>query len=384
MPKPIRIIHPPQVVEALIDVMTVRLPLHLQHTRITPREAMQVLAYASVNHTSVEASCAHLAGAPSGNRLREVLLPALPAPAVLQRQLNAALRAQVPRAMLRGTRDYEIAVDITQIPYHGQPQTDPAEVMRGKAKAGTTHFHGYVTVSLVHTRRRYVLALLFVRLHDRMADLVKRALDVVNRLKIRLRRVLLDAGFCAVEVFRALDRRGLSYIVPLKLRGRSGGVRTLFHGRASYQTGYTLHSPQHGAYTVQAVVARRYAHGRYRRRGARWFAFAVAGLPLQGTAAGHAVFEWYRRRFGIEASYRLMNQVRARTTSRDPVFRLLLVGLALLLVNLYTQLRVGLTERPARRHAWLSLRRLASLIAHAIEAALGIAPVFQRHVVPFS
>jgi putative transposase len=294
--------------------------------------------------------------------------------------------------MLKGTRDYEIAVDLTQIPYHGQPQESAEEVMRGKAKSGTTHFHGYVTVSLVHTQRRFVLALLFVRQHDTRVDLVRRALEPVQRLKIRIRRVLLDAGFCTIAVFRALDRRGVSVSVsvsvsdsvPLKLHGKSGGVRKLFHGRRSYPTPYTLHSPAQGegAYTVQAVVVCRYSRGRFKRHGVRWFAYAVAGLTVRGAASCRAVFEWYRRRFGIESSYRLMNHVRARTASRNPVFRLLLVGLALILVNLYTLLRSSLTECPTRARAWLSLRRIGSMIAHAVEFLFGIAPVLQRHSIP--
>lgn len=382
MPKPKRIIHAPQVLSALVETVKPYLPLELKDTRIAPEQVLQVLAYASVERTTVEASCAHLAGAPSGNRLREVLLPALPARPVLQGKLNTILRRQVPRVMLKGTRDYEIALDLTQIPYHGQPHDDADEVMRGKAKSGTTHFHGYVTVSLVHTHRRFVLALLFVQRQDPLVDLVRRALQQVQRLNIRIRRVLLDAGFCAVQVFRALDRRGLSYLVPLKLRGKSGGVRALFRGRRSYHTPYTLRSATHGAYTVEAVVVCRYSKGHFKRPGVRWFAYAVAGLSLRGAGACRAVFEWYRRRFGIESSYRLMNQVRARTASRHPVFRLLLVGLALVLVNLYTRLRASLSECPARTRAWLSLRRIGSLIAHAVESVFGIAPVFQRHSIP--
>lgn len=46
------------------------------------------------------------------------------------------------------------------------------------------------------------------------------------------------------------------------------------------------------------------------------------------------VFELYRKRFGIEISYRQMDQVLVRTISRKPTSRLLLVGLALVLVNL--------------------------------------------------
>jgi putative transposase len=43
----------------------------------------------------------------------------------------------------------------------------------------------------------------------------------------------------------------------------------------------------------------------------------------------------YRRRFGIETGYRLIEQVRARTTSPNPALRFLLMGVALLIVNMW-------------------------------------------------
>jgi hypothetical protein len=90
----------------------------------------------------------------------------------------------------------------------------------------------------------------------------------------------------------------------------------------------------------------------------------------------------YRQRFGIETSYRQMNQVRARTTSRNPTLRLLLVGLAFILVNLYVALRDCLTTylladlKPAR--FWLSLSRLAFLLGRAVEQCLGVTAVIQH------
>lgn len=385
MPKPTRImrpIHAPQVMDALMETIRPYFPLHLQNTRITSETVLAVLAYASVNALTLGASCACLEQAPSGNRLREVLLPALPELSVLQRRLNTILRRQLPAALLRGPRGREIAIDLVQVPYHGQPYADAEEVMRGPARSGTTHFHGYLTVSVVHTQRRHVLAVLFVHKHDTMGDLVKRALKLVKRLKIRIRRVLLDAGFCAVEVFRALDRRRLSYIVPLRPRGKSGGVRKLLVGQRSYSTTYTLNSNRDGKYSVQAAVVVRRSPPHFRRHGLRRFAFAVSGLSLRTLAACRAVFQMYRHRFGIESSYREMHQVRARTASRHPGLRLLLVGLALILVNLYVLLRTHASPYQFRARVRLSLRQLAALIDHAIESAFGIAPVFHRRGIP--
>src|SRR5439155_23099479 len=55
-------------------------------------------------------------------------------------------------------------------------------------------------------------------------------------------------------------------------------------------------------------------------------------------ASPAAVFETYRRRFGIETSYRQMHEGRIRTTTRNPVIRLLYVGIALVLRNLWVWL----------------------------------------------
>ena len=91
----------------------------------------------------------------------------------------------------------------------------------------------------------------------------------------------------------------------------------------------------------------------------------------------------YRQRFGIESSYRQMNQVRARTSTRNPVIRLLLVGLAFVLFNRYISLRQNLSssiKQPLQlpKRFWLSLRRLALLLGRAIERLWGITEVLQH------
>lgn len=365
MHKPNPIIHAPVILASLRKLMQRRLPLRLRNTRLTSDDLITVLGYASLNRTTIESSCHSLESAPSGNRLREVLMAALPTRVVLQRQLNTLLRDQLPAGLLKGRRGYTVAMDLTQIPYHGQPAASEDEIMRSGMRSGTTHFHGYATVSIVHDRRRYVLALYFVQLHDAMHEIVRKLLDRLYTLKIRLRRMLLDKGFCSAAVFRLLDQRHLAYLIPLSVRGRSGGVRCLLHGRLSYFTTYTLHGSGYRPYTVRAVVVCRYNKGRYRRRGIARFAYAVAGLPSGSLPS--AVFELYRQRFAIETSYRQMHQVRARTSSRNPILRLLLVGIAFALVNLYVFLRSTVQDSSHRVYRF-TLIHLADLLIRAILA----------------
>ena len=157
-----RILRSQQVLNAFITIVRAYLPLDLRNTRITAEDIIAVLGYASVHRVSMDAACHELKEAPSGNRLREVLAQALPDREALQRALNTILRSQTPRFVKKGKRAYSIAIDLTLIPYHGEHYADEKEIVRSQPKSGTTHFHGYATVSIVHDNQRYVVALRFV------------------------------------------------------------------------------------------------------------------------------------------------------------------------------------------------------------------------------
>jgi putative transposase len=213
-----------------------------------------------------------------------------------------------------------------------------------------------------------------------MAVIVRWLIKRLKSLKIPMRRVFLDKGFCSKPVLKVLRQHRLSFVTPIPVRGKSGGVRRLFQGK-SRKTTYTFNSPKYGKYTVQAVAVKRYSKGRYGRHTCKWFAYAVAGLSAGILPA--QVFELYRQRFGIESSYRQMNQVRARTSTRNPVIRLLLVGLAFVVFNLYIALRHNLSsalKNPIKspKRFWLSLRRLALMLGRAIECFWGITDALQH------
>ena len=120
-----------------------------------------------------------------------------------------------------------------------------------------------------------------------------------------------------------------------------------------------------------------YSKGRYRRRGLYRFAYIVIGI-LQ--MAPRQIAEEYRRRFGIETSYRLMNTVRARTTSRSAALRLFLVTLAFLLLNLwsYVKWRHLFVPKPGPRqvlHHLLPLARWRLWLWEMVKQRLGFALV---------
>jgi hypothetical protein len=370
-----------QVRSALIGLLTDALPLDLDARALDEQTLWDILLYAAFHQTTIESACLEL-GVSSGTTTRNHLTAELgESPSdllALERQLNQALRTQLPRSFRRhlNSRPYDVAIDLVDLSYYGKPHRHWQEVRRGPAKAGTTYFHTYATIAIVHDDQRYELALTFVWAKESLTAVVLRLLKYVRLLGLRVRCAYLDKGFSRVDIFRLLRRHRIPYVIPVPLRGQ--GLQALCHGQRSYQTHYTFKAGTAEAYTTEIVLVRRYRAGRRGRHGVDWLVYAVYGI---GRCEPHQVHHLYRWRFGIESGYRQMHQVRARTTSRHPGLRLLFVGLALLILNCYMALRqVWLTMRQYGRRVykvWLTLQRLARMFVRVIEQLLGTKPIHQ-------
>ena len=75
----------------------------------------------------------------------------------------------------------------------------------------------------------------------------------------------------------------------------------------------------------------------------------------------------YRRRFGIESSYRQSHQARIRTSSRKPALRLLFMGVALVLRNVWVWLHAEVMAQP-QRGAQTTAAAIAALCPLAVVA----------------
>lgn len=374
----------PQALSEIVDLMLTHLPLGVRGRDLDDHLIWEILCYASVKRISIESACFELYGAPSGNTTREqlnaALEPSRPGMLELEAQLNRALKAQLPNPVRRRMESgrMETAIDLVEIPYHGQALADSAEVRRGAASDGTTHFHMYGTLSVVDSGQRFTLALTFVWAGEKMEAVVARVLKLARALGLRFKRLYCDKGFCSIEVLRLLRQHRIAYIIPIPARGGAGGIKGLFGRRRSYHTSYTFRCGTRQAYRTEVVIVRRSTAGRYGRHGVKYFAYAVSGL---GRVPAPQIFEMYRRRFGIESSYRQMHQVRARTSSRNPALRLLLAGLALLIVNLWMRLRqfwVAITSYGRRiRIIELTLERIAETLSEIIKRLLEVMPIFE-------
>jgi hypothetical protein len=361
------------------------LQAHLKFKDYKRKTSAQVLwsllLAAAARITSLSDACQRLDDAPSDETARKALLATLPDYATLQRQLNAALAGHLPEALR--THLQRLAIDLTLIPYHGQPFRDPEEIYRGQAKDGTSHFHAYATAYVIRKGQRYTVALTGVKKGEPLKDVVQRLLRQAAGVGIRPRLLLLDRGFYSAAVVRYLQQARYPFLMPVVCHGRSpkrpGGPSGSYVFRAWKKSGwseYTLTEAKTGrTATVSISVKCRNYRGQWKRHGRQALVYAYWGYR---PPSPDAVFETYRLRFGIETSYRQMHEGRIRTTTQRPEVRLLHVGIALVLRNIWVWLHYAVLSMPRRGGRAILLERLRwetllLWLLHVAEERFGVA-----------
>jgi Transposase DDE domain len=307
--------------------------LDMTNRNYSAQDIWDVLVAASVERISIEMASQLLEAAPSGTMVRtlvKAMLQDVGQLADVEKRLNELLTTKLPRKLLKSK--LPAAIDLTELPYHGQHPEDDLSVRRGRAKSGTTHFYVFATLYVVKKNKRYTLAIVLVRQTEKAQDVVERLLARGGELELRIKRLYLDRGFDNNGLVAYLKKRPFPTIIPLVVRGKQGGSRALLVGRKSYTTTYERKSTIYGQESLPLYIVCKYSKGKYKRQGVFRFAYIVIGSLKRQPAQ---IAEEYRRRFGIETSYRLMNTVRARTTCKIATFRLFLVVLAFLWLNLW-------------------------------------------------
>lgn len=326
-----------EVYQLTVETLQEIFELDMSNREYESQDIWDVLIAAAVERITLETACEVLEKAPSPNTVRNIIYQMLgdeSSVAELEKQVNKLLVSRLPQGLMKRSRP--TAIDVTEIPYHGQHEAEYEYVRRSQAKQGTTHFHSYGTLYILKGNKRYTIAVTLVRRSDKMVDVVTRLLQWSKTQALKIRRLYLDRGFDNNGVVAYLKQQSFPTIIALTIRGKTGGTRSLLQGRRSYQTTYTRASKEYGPQTFKVVVVCKYSKGRYNRHDAFQVAYILIGeLKMQP----HQIFQLYRRRFGIETSYRLMNSVRARTSSTSVPLRLFYIALALLLLNLWTYVK---------------------------------------------
>jgi putative transposase len=347
----------------------------------TTEMIFDVLVKASAERSSLEASCADLVEVADSNTIREYLNQAIEIKKLRPQegQVNEALASCIPASMQR--QGIEIAIDFHDEPFYGKEEATRKVTIHGQAKKGTTHFVRIATAYVIWRQVRLTLAVRYVLPGESALESLKILLERLKTLGFSSKVLYMDKGFASTAIIKYLTLQGQSAIIACAIRGKKGGIRALCQGAASYITHHTFTD---GTLATLALKASLVPDKTGKRR-RKWLAFIVIGLdwPVE------KIYQEYRRRFGIECSYRILRRVRASTTSRNPALRFFLLGVGLLLVNAWVFLRWEFARLMARGpyrvdEPLFRFHRFTRLLIRSIEKIYGTISSIPTYKLPQS
>jgi hypothetical protein len=340
----------------------------VQGYKCTTSTLLHLLFWAASHAASITAACCRWAEGPGDQTIRDAIRGFLPKQFVtLEKRLHAALTDHLPRRLRRGA--CYLAIDWHQIPYHGSYHKNKNELRRTKPQQGTTTFHMYATACILDQGQRYTIALTHVSKNDTNQCVLLRLFEQIERISLRINVLLMDRQFFTAAVIQTLQKKHIPFVIPVVVRGRppkmpKKPIRLRVLQKA--KPGWYSHSQSHGGAKVNysvCVAWKIVTHPRKKTRSRKVMLFACWKIRR-----GHnEIRELYRRRFGIESSYRQLKQARIRTSTRDPIVRLFYVGLALVLRNVWVWLNTARKTYPAwarRRTSITFLQVLCCLCDH--------------------
>ncbi len=312
--------------------------------RATSRKIFDLLLLAATLSQSLSALVKRFGFGFSHETARQAVHANLPDLNTLTHHLLDGLYLLCSRPLRR--RAWVIAIDEHRTPFYGDRST--FGVTGGQKKHGTKYAFGYATAVVVHEGRRYTVGILALTGGEKPHQIVAALLKQIHERGVKVRGVVLDSGFDSGDTLLLLQEQKLSYSVPLRRKGKSTNQRNMLWDlplgevtTASWKT-----DVGNRPVTTQVVVMCRRGE-----KSKKVYAFGgwSEGSVRPQLQRARLARRWYRKRFGIETSYRQMRQCRAWTTAKDVVYRLLLLGLGLLLRQAWVWLSQVIRQQQGQR-----------------------------------
>lgn len=206
-----------------------------------------------------------------------------------------------------------IAFDWHDRAYYGSPNTEG--VVGTKPKRGTSYAFSFLTVSVITPGKRLVISVLPLRGRKDLPEIVLGLLGHIRRYVKRIAYVAFDNGFQDSELLKGLLEKGPPFILPL---------RKTVKLRKRWKWNRYAHRFIHRTQGIEVdVVEATDAKG--------WRYFLATNL----TATPKKTLKLYKKRWGIETSYRKIGEFLPKTTSRSYTIRVFYFALAVLLYNVW-------------------------------------------------
>ena len=360
------------------------LPLSADGYACTTDQLLDVLLAVSCQKETIEQVCADLKIKVGAETIRGYFNEQLKVENLdnLQESVNLALQKSFS-SELKGQL-LEMAIDFHDQSYYGKLKQSEGKWVGAEAKNGTTKVYRVATLYVIKNGHRLTLGIKFVVPDETAKEIVEYLLNQLSRLEIEAKCLYLDRGFASIEVARYLKSIKQKSIIASPIRGKSGGLKALCVGKKSYRTKHLFKSQKHGEEELEMAMFKGFTNstkkGKKVRR-AKWLAYIL--IEAEANLSAKKVKENYRKRFGIEASYRCAKKVRGWTTSSNAAYRFVLMGMSFILTNIWQELQEKWTRiAQVGRRVWnkqkFRLKRFVNFLRKAIENLYGMVNKIER------
>lgn len=354
------------------------LPLQAEGYACTSEQLLDVLLAVSLEKQTLEQVAADLHLKVGAETLRGYLNEQLRVENLSEIEEAVNLILQESFAADPDGQFWEVAIDFHDQAYYGKSEQAEGKWVGGQAKAGTTKMYRVATAYLIKNGQRLTLAIKFVLPDESVRETLEYLLKRLKSLKLEISCLYLDRGFGNLEVAKYLQEIKQRAIVACPIRGKTGGLKALCLGRTSYRTRHIFKSLKHGTGQIEMAMFKGFTTTTkkgVKKRKAKWLAYML--IEADENLSAKTVKKRYRKRFGIESSYRCAKKVRGWTTSPNAAYRFLLLGMSFLLTNIWQEIQSEWTrKRQVGRKVWekgeFRLQRMVNFLRKAIENCYGM------------
>ena len=223
---------------------------------------------------------------------------------------------------------------------------DRGFLRRGKRERGTTKHECYATLQCVEEGKRAQIGCEQFGFFDEKEEVVERLLTTARLNEVELSLLLLDRGFFSSPVVGALEKNEQTFLMPCILYdGIKRAVIEYAQGKRRRVSRYEM-GPKESRVSFNLAILPKAGASKDEKDPLKRFIPFATNMPVKRVMWNvRRLPKDYRMRWGIETGYSGIEQLRARTTSRNHSLRLLYLFYSMILYNAWLIANLILAKR---------------------------------------
>ena len=226
-------------------------------------------------------------------------------------------------------RRWTTAIDTHYEPFYGESTNE--WIHRYKPDKGCKGSYKFITISIVIGDMKFTLLALPVMRGEYQEDLVEELINLARK-HLRINLVLLDRGFYAGNIADRLKALQINYIIfaPQNKKNKKFlGETPEFSSRFLYHELPTYRIKNPGKVKVKLLIIKDFVDWK------SLFIYDWIFCTNLSNLKALSYVKLYKKRWGIETTYRMFGKFRITTTSINPIVRYFLFLVVILIYNLW-------------------------------------------------